>query len=280
MPPRIHAPMPLLAGGIVNLPLLAGGTVNLPLLADGPTINLPPNASRHVQVLRLQPGDQITLFDGNSGQWLAELTAIGRQTVSARLLAHQPLERELSTPVTLALGMPANERMDALVEKATELGAATIAPLLCERSVLRLAGERAERRTAHWQAVAVAACEQSGRNRVPQVLPPQPLRSWLAGLQAPGQQSLDQQTPGQHQPLRLVLSLGDDALPLRTRLAGVAPATPITMLSGPEGGLAPAELAAARAAGFLPTSLGARVLRADTAPLAALAAIAALETSA
>ena len=244
MPPRIHVESPLLAG------------------AD---CCLPPGASRHVQVLRLQPGDAITLFDGRGGQWQAEVLAMGRKDVTARLLAHQPLERELHTPVTLALGMPANERMDALVEKATELGVATIVPLVCERSVLRLAGERAERRSAHWQAIAVAACEQSGRNRVPQVLPPQSLRDWLAGMPAGG--------------LRLVLSLADGTLSLRQRLAAHG-GGPVSLLSGPEGGLSPAELAAAAAAGHLPTTLGARVLRADTAPLAALAVIAALESPA
>jgi 16S rRNA (uracil1498-N3)-methyltransferase len=244
MPPRIHVEPALVAGTICTLP---------------------PGASRHVQVLRLQPGDAITLFDGQGGQWQAEVLAMGRKDVTARLLAHQPLDCELHTPVTLALGMPANERMDALVEKATELGVATIAPLVCERSVLRLAGDRAERRSAHWQAVAVAACEQSGRNRVPQVLPPQPLRDWLAAMPAGG--------------LRLVLSLADGTQPLRSRLAPAGPG-PVSLLSGPEGGLSPAELAAAVAAGHLPTTLGARVLRADTAPLAALAVIAALESPA
>jgi 16S rRNA (uracil1498-N3)-methyltransferase len=244
MPPRIHVDIPLVAGA---------------------AFPLPPGASRHVQVLRLQPGDAITLFDGQGGQWQAEVLAMGRKDVTARLLAHQPLDCELQTPVTVALGMPANERMDALVEKATELGVATIAPLVCERSVLRLAGDRAERRSAHWQAVAVAACEQSGRNRVPQVLPPQPLRDWLAGMPAGG--------------LRLVLSLADGTQPLRQRLAAHG-GGPVSLLSGPEGGLSPAELAAAVAAGHLPTTLGARVLRADTAPLAALAVIAALESPA
>ena len=252
MPPRIHVDVPLLAGTDLTLPAAA---------------------SRHVQVLRLQPGDAITLFDGRGGQWQAEVLAMGRKDVTARLLSHQPLERELHTPVTLALGMPANERMDALVEKATELGVATIAPLVCERSVLRLAGERAERRSAHWQAIAVAACEQSGRNRVPQVLPPQPLRDWLAGQPA----SLPVSLPPDG--LRLVLSLADGTLPLRQRLAAHG-GGPVSLLSGPEGGLSPAELAAAAAAGHLPTTLGARVLRADTAPLAALAVIAALESPA
>ena len=245
MPPRIHVDTPLMAGAAFSLP--AG-------------------ASRHVQVLRLQPGDAVTLFDGSGGQWQAQLLEIGRKTVQARLLAHEPLERELHAPVTLALGMPANERMDSLVEKATELGAAHIVPLVCERSVLRLAGERAERRCAHWQAVAVAACAQSGRNRVPQIHPPQPLRDWLGALPVGG--------------LRLVLSLGTSAQPLRTRLATAMAGAPIHLLSGPEGGLSPAEMAAAEAAGHQPTTLGARVLRADTAPLAALAVIAALESPA
>jgi len=136
---------------------------------------------------------------------------------------------------------------------------------LCERSVLRLAGERAERRQAHWQAVAVAACEQSGRNRVPLVHAPQALRDWLQA-QAAGDGAL-----------RLVLSLAEGTQPLRRRLAAAPPAAPLCLLSGPEGGLAPAELAAAEAAGLLPTTLGPRVLRADTAPLAALAVVAALD---
>lgn len=256
MPPRIHVDVPLVAGAELTLPAAA---------------------SRHVQVLRLQPGDDITLFDGRGGQWQASVLAMGRKDVTARLLAHDAQERELHTPVTLALGMPANERMDALVEKATELGVATIAPLVCERSVLRLAGERAERRSAHWQAIAVAACEQSGRNRVPQVLPPQPLRDWLAGQPASLPAPFPASLPADG--LRLVLSLADGTLPLRQRLAAHG-GGPVSLLSGPEGGLSPAELAAAAAAGHLPTTLGARVLRADTAPLAALAVIAALESPA
>ncbi len=233
-------------------------------LQRGAEINLPASASRHVQVLRLQPGAALTLFDGAGGEWSAEVRVMGRKTVSARALAHQPIERELATPVTLALGMPANERMDTLVEKATELGVARIVPLVCERSVLRVAGDRAERKAAHWQAIAVAACEQSGRNRVPQIEAPQLLRDWLAAQAA---------AEGQ----RWVLSLADGALPLIARRPPAG--EPLLVLSGPEGGLAPAEQAAVLAAGFLPVSLGARVLRADTAPLAVLACIAAWETT-
>jgi 16S rRNA (uracil1498-N3)-methyltransferase len=246
MPPRIHCHSPLHAGA---------------------EIELPPDASRHVQVLRLQPGAALTLFDGRGGEWSAEVLAMGRKTVSARVGRHRPVERELRTPVTLALGMPANERMDALVEKATELGVAAIVPLVCERSVLRVAGERAERKAAHWQAVAAAACEQSGRNRLPRIEAPQPLRDWLAAG-APAAT------------LRLVLSLADDARPLPACLADAGATAAVTVLSGPEGGLSPAELAAAALAGFAPVTLGARVLRADTAPLAVLACIGLLENPA
>ena len=238
--------------------------VNL-ILAPGAELALPANASRHVQVLRLQPGAQITLFDGRGGQWQAEVLEMGRKTVSARVLAHQAVDCELACPVTLAPGMPANERMDALVEKAAELGVAQIAPMVCERSVLRVAGDRAERKAAHWQAIAVAACEQSGRNRVPLVAPPRALREWLADLPPPC-------PPG----LRLLLSLSPDAAPLARVLTGRPPAGAVTVLSGPEGGLSPTEIALAESLGFVPVSLGARVLRADTAPLAALAVIAAL----
>jgi len=224
--------------------------VDLPL-GPGVECTLGDNATRHVQVLRLQPGAALMLFDGRGGQWQAQITRIGRREVAVRLGAHETLERELVCRVTLAVGMPANERMDALIEKATELGVAAIQPLVCERSVLRVAGERAERKAAHWRAVAVAACEQCGRNRVPPVAAPMLLSQWLGQNDLPGE--------------RWLLSLADDAGRLRAA-AGQA-----CVLSGPEGGLSPAEEAAARAAGYRAVSLGSRVLRADTAPLAALA---------
>jgi 16S rRNA (uracil1498-N3)-methyltransferase len=241
-----------------------------PPWAPGVELALPANASRHVQVLRLQPGAEICLFDGHGGEWRAEVLEMGRKTVTVRLQAHAAVERELASAVTLALGMPANERMDGLIEKATELGVAAVAPLVCERSVLRLAGERAERKTAHWQAIAVSACEQSGRNRVPRVAAPLALRDWLVAL------------PPADRAGRLLLSLDPGALPLLhgLRQAGPEGAGAITLLSGPEGGLSPAEMRAALDAGFVPVTLGSRVLRADTAPLAALAVIAALRADA
>lgn len=228
-------------------------------LSAGLELNLPEGAARHVQVLRLQPGAAVRLFDGHGGEWQAEVTAMGRRDVAVRVGVHEAIERELPLAITLALGMPANERMDSLVEKATELGAAALQPLVCERSVLRVDGERAQRKAQHWQAIAVAACEQCGRNRVPALPAPRPLRDWLAALPPPA--------GGER---RFVLSLGPDARPLPApgTLAGA-----VTLLSGPEGGLSDTEEARAREAGFAPLTLGSRVLRADTAPLAALACL-------
>jgi len=227
-------------------------------LAPGAEFALGPAATRHVQVLRLQPGDALTLFDGIGGQWAGEITAMSRREVRVRTVRFAALERELPQTVTLAVGMPANERMDALIEKAAELGAARIQPLVCERSVLRVAGERAARKAAHWHAVAAAACEQCGRNRVPVVAGPASFDAWLRGLPVDAG-------------ARCLLSTGD-AMPWPP--AGLRDAPEVVVLSGPEGGFTPAEEAQARDAGFVACSLGARVLRADTAPLAALAWIA------
>lgn len=229
---------------------------------------LPANAVRHVQVLRLQPGATLTLFDGHGGQWQAEISRIGRRDVQIQVVQHQALERELARAVILAPAMPANERMDGLIEKATELGAAAIWPLVCERSVLRVAGERAARKAEHWRAIAQAACEQSGRNRVPELAAPQPLARCLA--------SLAELAPDT---TRLLLGFSADAQPAHRLLPQLDPHRPVLVLSGPEGGLSPAEESLARAAGFITMSLGDRVLRADTAPLAALAALALLAAS-
>jgi 16S rRNA (uracil1498-N3)-methyltransferase len=226
-------------------------------LPPGTTLELPEGAARHVQVLRLQPGDLITLFNGEGGECEATVTRMGRSDVQVQVVSHQPVEREAPRVVHLALGMPANERMDWLVEKAAELGAASLQPLQAERSVLRLAGERAEKKRSHWQGVAVAACEQCGRNRVPPVHAVLSVPAWLAAA------------PAGH---RLLLSLQPDSQPL-ARHAARLDAGPVIFLSGPEGGLSATEEQAARAHGFVPVSLGPRTLRAETAPLAALAAL-------
>jgi len=226
-------------------------------------------------VLRLQPGDLVTLFNGDDGaDWPAEIVRIGRRDVEVRLGAPMPVDRELAFDVTIAVGVPANDRMDALVEKASELGAAAIRPLACERSVVRLSGDRADARRVHWQGVAAAASEQCGRTRVARVSPLTPLATWL--------DSLDEASRAR----RIVLSFAAAALDPEAALdAPIAPARaggrasaptslqrdPIVVLSGPEGGLTPAEEDAAVRAGFVQVGLGPRVLRADTAPLALLA---------
>ncbi|MFN5166150.1 MAG: 16S rRNA (uracil(1498)-N(3))-methyltransferase [Pseudomonadota bacterium] len=235
-------------------------------LAPGTEFALPAAAARHVQVRRLQPGDALVLFDGAGLEADAAVLAIGRREVSVRVLGVRPaLARELPFAVTLAFGMPANERMDALVEKATELGVAALQPLHTARSVLRLDGERAARRQAHWQAVAAAASEQCGRAVVPAVGAVRSLSQWLGGLEGAGAASA---------PAARWLLSTDAAAPAWAVRAAAAPAGPTVVLSGPEGGFEAAESAAAVAAGFVPVSLGPRVLRADTAPLAALAALA------
>jgi len=237
--------------------------VAVPLLA-GVEMVLPESAARHAMVRRVQPGHELVLFDGSGHDWPARVLAISRSSVSVRVGVPQPVNKELPMPVTVALVMPANERMDVLVEKATELGVALIQPLHSERSVLRLGGERAgraERKRDHWQAIAQAACEQCGRAVVPQVAPVRSLQEWLHALQRdrPGP------TPAG---ARWLLSLQAGA---RAAAAHDWPRDGLCMLSGPEGGFTPDEESAARSAGFVAVNLGPRVLRAETAPLAALA---------
>ena len=238
--PRFHCPVPLLASQ---------------------SLALPASAARHVQVLRLQPGQAITLFNGEGGEWAATITRMGRSDVDVTVGAHTATEREPGRAVTLAVGMPANDRMDWLVEKAGELGVATLQPLHTAHSVLRLAGERATKKQAHWQSVAIAACEQCGGNRVPTVQPVADVAAWLKALPP-----VEANAPE----LRCLLSLAEGTRPLAQVLQAVAPNTPVCFLSGPEGGLNPQEDAQARAAGFVPVTLGPRVLRAETAALAAL----------
>ena len=212
----------------------------------------------------MQPGDPLSLFDGSGAEWAARIVRIGRSDVEVSTSTELQALPEPRCAVTLAVGMPTNERMDWLVEKATELGVSRLQPLVCERSVLRVQGDRAAKKTAHWQAVAVAASEQCGRASVPVVASVQGLQAWLSGLtsQRPGDAPSEVDWRG-------VLSL-TGARPIGLVLAAKALPLRATFLSGPEGGLSAAEDAAAIAAGFVPLSLGDRTLRADTAPLAAM----------
>ena len=237
---------------------------SVPLTA-GTSLALPSGAARHVQVLRMQPGDALTLFDGAGGEYAATVERMGRSDVSVLVGTHQPVEREAPRAVHLAVGMPANERMDWLVEKATELGVASIQPLATAHGVLRLSGERAEKKRAHWEAIAVASCEQCGRNRVPMIHPVQSFAGWIDAQPA---------QPAELAAVRLVLSLADGTRAVHA--LQVPQDRGALVLSGPEGGLSGSEEQQAIARGFAPVTLGARVLRAETAALAALVSLAGL----
>lgn len=265
-------------------------------LSVGEALNLPDASARHVQVLRMQPGDCITLFNAQAGhnhEFTAEIVEMGRQHVQVKVISCQSVNRESATRVHLLAGMPSNDRMDWLVEKATELGAASLTPIAAERSMLKLKGERAQKKQAHWQSVAISACEQCGRNTVPFVAnPTKGVADWLQWHQAQkaqmeatsaahkelseveinlyivltpqgAQQSLAQwwQQTQQTQHAKNATSHGEPSEVARTN---------IYVLTGPEGGLSEAELHMVVAAGFTPVSLGQRVLRSETAPLAAL----------
>ena len=225
----------------------------------GAVVALDSAAARHVQVLRMQPGDDLTLFNGQGGEFDAKVSLMGRSQVEVIVGTHHLIEREANREVHLAIGMPANERMDWLIEKATELGVASIQPLMSERSVLRLSPERAEKKLAHWQAAVIAACEQCGRNTIPAILSPLSYRAWLPSLTSSGRPMV-----------KAILSLEPQAL-AASAWANARLAHPLLCLSGPEGGLTPDEQDAAIGLGFDPVSLGSRTLRAETAPLAALA---------
>ncbi|MDR0576744.1 MAG: 16S rRNA (uracil(1498)-N(3))-methyltransferase [Candidatus Accumulibacter sp.] len=238
-PPRFHTPIPLAAGARVALP---------------------PAAARHAaRALRLAAGDALTLFDGKGGEYACRVHSRDREAVVAEVLAWRGVERESPLGLTLAQALQAGEKMDLTVQKAVELGVGRIAPVVTRRGVVRLEGERAKKRAAHWRAVAVSACEQCGRNRVPEIADPEDLRDWLGRLPAGGR------------PTRLLLdpsaSVALAALPAPE--AGAA----VELLVGAEGGLAPEEIELARAAGFTAVRIGPRVLRTETAGLAALAAI-------
>ena len=209
-------------------------------------------------VLRLRPGDKLTVIDGAQQAFQAELTAYEGERALVRLLSPEMLAREARLDVYLVQGIAKGEKMDWIVQKAVELGVAAIIPVASRRSVLRLEGERAQKRLAHWQAIVAAACEQCGRNRLPPVAAIDKLERWLSVPAAPPV-------------MRLMLS--PDAACHFDDLPPPAAATRVEILIGAEGGLAVEEVEQALAAGFMPLRLGPRVLRTETAGLAALATI-------
>lgn len=224
-------------------------------LACGARFSLPPGPARHAaRALRLAAGDAITLFDGRGGEYAARIERIQRDEVAVSVGAFTAVERESCLRIVLAQGISSGERMDYTFQKAVELGVAAIQPIAAKRSVVKLAGERSERRVAHWQAVVAAACEQCGRNRVPPVAAPLSLADWLATPRA-----------------GRLLFLSPSAA---TRLADLpAPTATDCLVAGPEGGFEADELAALAAVDAISVRLGPRVLRTETAALAALAAM-------
>jgi 16S rRNA (uracil1498-N3)-methyltransferase len=227
-------------------------------LSPGAHVDLPEPVARHaVRVLRLPPGAAVVLFDGRGGEYDARIERIERGRVVAALGAWRDVERESGLAVTLIQAVQAGEKMDYTVQKAVELGVSHIVPVDSRRSVTRLSGERAARRVAHWQGVAAAACEQCGRNQVPQLAPLEKLENWLA---RPANGTL-----------RLILA--PDA---EQALVDLPPVNNVQMLIGAEGGLDPQEIVAAQQVGFKAVRMGPRILRTETAGLAALAAMQAL----
>ena len=231
-------------------------------LAPGRSCALPPPQAHHaLHVLRLKRGDPVKLFNGDGAEYAAEIVEAGRDGLALRVTGREAVDREAPIAVTLAQAVSSGEHMDYTLQKAVELGVAAVQPLETRRSVVRLTGDRAQKRLAHWQAVAIAACEQSGRNRVPRVLP-------LLRLDA----FLKDRGPRRDAEQRLLLSPRS-----RRRFRDLEqPAGTVVILAGPEGGFSPGEEQAAETSGFLPVRLGPRVLRTETAAMAALAALQAL----
>ncbi len=224
-----------------------------PPLQPGSTVDLDARATRHLsRALRLRSGDTIILFDGSGTDFTAKLARCDRKACAVQVVTRQSVEPEVSLRIHLGLGISRGERMDFAIQKSVELGASAITPLLTARNVVRLDADRRKKRLAHWQGILLSACEQSGRSRLPVLHPPTGLSDWLVDHQAG-------------------LLLDHRA---RSSLCDLSPPDDVLhLLVGPEGGLAAAERNQAAAAGFTSVRLGPRVMRTETAPLAALAAI-------
>jgi 16S rRNA (uracil1498-N3)-methyltransferase len=229
-------------------------------MTPGALLELPPAQGQHLaRVLRLAPGAPVVLFNGEGGEFEGVIEDVRKAAVAVRLGAHHDIERESPLDVTLLQGIARGEKMDLILQKATELGVSRVVPLTCVRSTVRLGGETSARKQEHWQAVVASACEQCGRNRIPEVGTPASLAVATQTVRAG---------------LKLLLRPDEDSSPIASLVQayGAAGAMPgIALLVGPEGGFDPAEVTAAKMAGFVSCRLGPRVLRTETAGLAALA---------
>lgn len=218
-------------------------------------MDLPAAAAHHLaRVLRAREGDSLILFNGRGGEYPARIASIAKNSVVVVVGACLPVERESGLQITLVQALQAADKMDTTIQKAVELGVSRIVPVASERSVLRLTGERAEKRLDHWRQVAAAACEQCGRNKLPEIAAISPFSAWLGEASAV--------------PLRLLLSpTGVDGLSSCER------STQIELLIGPEGGFTDVEIDDAARVGYRALRLGPRVLRTETAGLAVVAAL-------
>lgn len=228
-------------------------------LTPGLVVDLPEAVAHHLHVVRQQAGARLTLFNGDGGQYSATLQEVGKRRASALVEAFQAVDVELPYAITLAQALPEASKMDWIIEKAVELGVGGIAPLAAQRCVVRLAGERAEKRQVHWQGIIVAASEQSGRNRLAHLAPLQDVADWNR------QQDLHKRI--------LLTPRADQSL---AAWAGSQPPQALTIMVGPEGGFSEAEEQAALAAGAIGLAMGPRILRTETAGLTALATLNAL----
>lgn len=261
------------------------------ILAVGAQLTLPDALAHHVQVLRLAAGSPITLFNGAGGEYTATLTALEKRRVSAEVREYAPREVELPYAVTLAQALPEASKMDWIIEKAVELGAAAIVPLAAQRCVVRLSAERAEKRRVHWQGIIVAASEQCGRNRLASLGQLQDYQQWISqpsdgqaadeqamhaqggGAQVVGAQGVAAQAAGARHGRRQRIILTPRAEQSLAGWARSQPAQAVTLVIGPEGGLSDAEERAAVSHGALALSMGPRILRTETAGLSAIATL-------
>jgi len=229
-------------------------------LTSGANIELSDGAARHIsQVLRMKTGQSVVLFDGRGGEYPAEIVDIDRRSrIQLTLSAHNPVERESPLQITLWHGLCRAERMDTVVQKATELGVSAIQPMLTERSMIRLDEKRSAKKIRHWRQIAISACEQSGRNRVPEVMVPMRFNQLL------------------RMPIAADVAIVLHPSATRSLTDTATGCTRVLLCTGPEGGFSEAEIAAAEAAGMVSASFGPRVLRTETAPLAALSVLQAL----
>lgn len=225
-------------------------------LTIGATITLPEHVAHHVQVVRLTAGDHLTLFNGEGGEYTATINTVEKKRVTADIKLFEPREVELPYAITLAQALPEASKMDWIIEKAVELGVHAIQPLASQRCVVRLSAERAVKKMQHWQGVIVAASEQSGRNRLTALAEPVDVNQWL-----------------QQKDMHVRILLSPRAEQSLSDWARHHPPQSVALMIGPEGGFTDKEEDLAIAQGVLVLAMGPRVLRTETAGLAALAAL-------